>query len=109
LRQVWLELRGRPYTPLVFRTPWLYRYVRHPLYLGWFFAFWATPTMTIAHLVFAIATTAYILIAIQLEERDLMREHPEYAAYRSQVPMLIPGLHRKARPSSGIGVPATRS
>jgi methanethiol S-methyltransferase len=90
LRQVWLQLRGRPYTPLQFKTPVLYRYVRHPLYVGWFFAFWATPTMTVAHLVFALATTAYILIAIQLEERDLIAEHPEYAQYRERVPMLVP-------------------
>jgi protein-S-isoprenylcysteine O-methyltransferase Ste14 len=87
---VWLQLRGRPYTALQFKTPVLYRYVRHPLYVGWFFAFWATPTMTVAHLVFALATTAYILIAIQLEERDLIAEHPEYAQYRKRVPMLVP-------------------
>jgi protein-S-isoprenylcysteine O-methyltransferase Ste14 len=90
LRQVWLQLRRVPYTPLQFKTPVLYRYVRHPLYVGWFFAFWSTPTMTVAHLVFAIATTAYILIAIQLEERDLVAEHPEYADYRKNVPMLVP-------------------
>jgi len=90
LRQVWLQLRRRPYTPLPFKTPVLYRYVRHPLYVGWFFAFWSTPTMTVTHLVFAIATTAYILIAIQLEERDLVKEHPEYAQYRERVPMLVP-------------------
>ena len=90
LRQVWLQLRRKPYTQLPFKTPVLYRYVRHPLYVGWFFAFWATPTMTFAHLVFAVATTAYILIAIQLEERDLMAEHPEYAQYRKRVPMLVP-------------------
>jgi protein-S-isoprenylcysteine O-methyltransferase Ste14 len=90
LRQVWLQLRGRPYTPLQFKTPVLYRYVRHPLYVGWFFAFWSTPTMTMAHLVFALATSAYILIAIQLEERDLIAEHPEYAQYRERVPMLVP-------------------
>ncbi|HET9449226.1 MAG TPA: hypothetical protein VFO35_23340, partial [Steroidobacteraceae bacterium] len=88
LRQVWLQLLGKPYTPLKFGTPVLYRYVRHPLYVGWFFAFWATPTMTVTHLVFAIATTAYILIAIQLEERDLVEAHPEYANYRRSVPML---------------------
>jgi protein-S-isoprenylcysteine O-methyltransferase Ste14 len=58
--------------------------------VGWFFAFWSTPTMTVAHLVFALATTAYILIAIQLEERDLVAEHPEYAQYRERVPMLVP-------------------
>ncbi|HKQ16622.1 MAG TPA: hypothetical protein VJT80_24610 [Steroidobacteraceae bacterium] len=90
LRQVWLQLRGKPYTALQFKTPVLYRYVRHPLYVGWFFAFWSTPTMTVAHLVFAVATTAYILIAIQLEERDLIAEHPEYAQYRKRVPMLVP-------------------
>jgi methanethiol S-methyltransferase len=90
LRQVWLQLIGKPYQPLPFKTPWLYRYVRHPLYVGWFFAFWATPTMTIAHLVFALATTAYILIAIQLEERDLVEAHPEYEDYRRRVPMLAP-------------------
>jgi protein-S-isoprenylcysteine O-methyltransferase Ste14 len=96
LRQVWLQLLRRPYQPLPFKTPLLYRYVRHPLYVGWFFAFWATPTMTVAHLVFAIATTAYILIAIQLEERDLTAEHPEYAQYRERVPMLVP-LTKKRR------------
>jgi methanethiol S-methyltransferase len=90
LRQVWLQLLGKPYQPLQFGMPVLYRYVRHPLYVGWFFAFWATPTMTVTHLVFAIATTAYILIAIQLEERDLLREHPSYGAYRSRVSMLMP-------------------
>ncbi|HRQ64993.1 MAG TPA: methyltransferase [Xanthomonadaceae bacterium] len=92
LRQVWLAFRGRPYTPLAFRTPGPYRLVRHPLYVGWLFAFWATPTMTAAHLVFAVMTTAYILVAIQLEERDLMDAHPEYAEYRRQVPMLVPRL-----------------
>jgi methanethiol S-methyltransferase len=91
LRQVWLVLRGRPYTTLHFGTPGPYRYVRHPLYVGWFFAFWATPVMTLAHLLFAVATTAYILIAIQFEERDLVHEHgAAYEAYRREVPMLIP-------------------
>ncbi len=94
LRQVWLQLRRLPYTPLPFKTPVLYRYVRHPLYVGWFFAFWSTPTMTATHLVFAIATTAYILIAIQFEERDLVKEHPEYAQYRKRVPMLVPFTKR---------------
>jgi protein-S-isoprenylcysteine O-methyltransferase Ste14 len=90
LRQVWLNFLRRPYTALEFNTPWLYRVVRHPLYLGWLLAFWSTPTMTIAHLVFALATTAYILVAIQLEERDLMQAHPEYKRYRKRVPMIIP-------------------
>ncbi len=95
LRQVWLQLLNKPYRPLQFGTPLFYRYVRHPLYVGWFFAFWATPTMTITHLVFAIATTAYILIAIQLEERDLIDAHPEYAEYRRNVPMLVPFTKRR--------------
>jgi len=90
LRQVWLHLLARPYTQLEFRTPGLYRYVRHPLYVGWLLVFWSAPKMTLAHLVFAVATTAYILIAIQFEERDLIRFHAEYAEYRRRVPMLVP-------------------
>lgn len=90
LRQAWLVLVGKPYTSLQFGAPLLYRYVRHPLYVGWLFTFWAAPTMTVAHLVFALATTAYILIGIQFEERDLVAAHPEYAEYRRRVPMLIP-------------------
>ncbi len=95
LRQVWRHFRGQPQTPLPFATPWIYRMVRHPLYVGWFFAFWSTPTMTVSHLFFAVVTTAYILVAIQLEERDLMAAHPEYAVYRKQVPMLVPALRRR--------------
>jgi protein-S-isoprenylcysteine O-methyltransferase Ste14 len=95
LRQSWLYFRGRPYTPLRFGTPGPYRWVRHPLYVGWLFAFWATPTMTVAHLVFALMTTAYILVAIQLEERDLVDAHPEYAGYRRDVPMLFPRPGRR--------------
>jgi len=90
LRQVWLNLLGRKYTSLGFRTPGPYRYVRHPLYVGWFLVFWSAPTMTSAHLVFAIATTLYILLAIQFEERDLLQFHREYAEYRRRVPMILP-------------------
>jgi protein-S-isoprenylcysteine O-methyltransferase Ste14 len=91
LRQVWLPLVGQPYTRVSFRTPLLYRYVRHPLYFGFLLAFWMTPTMTLAHLVFAIATTAYIVLAIQFEERDLVAEHGDrYRAYQQSVPMLLP-------------------
>jgi methanethiol S-methyltransferase len=94
LRQTWLQLQRKPYKPLPFKTPMLYRIVRHPLYVGLLFAFWSTPTMTLTHLVFAIATTAYILLGIQLEERDLLAELPEYAQYRKRVPMLVPFLKR---------------
>lgn len=91
LRQVWLYLIGRPYTPLRFHTPLFYKYVRHPLYVGWLMAFWFTPTMSGAHLLFAIMTTAYILMAIRWEEKDLVMIHGEkYARYRESVPMLIP-------------------
>jgi protein-S-isoprenylcysteine O-methyltransferase Ste14 len=103
LRQVWLHFHGRPYTHLRFTTPALYRIVRHPLYVGWLIAFWATPRMTIAHLAFASALTGYILIAIRWEERDLADVHPEYAAYREHVPMLIP------RWPSSTGIPGTDS
>jgi protein-S-isoprenylcysteine O-methyltransferase Ste14 len=97
LRQVWLPLVGRPYTRVSFRTPLPYRYVRHPLYLGFLFGFWMTPTMTLAHLVFAIATTAYIVLAIQFEERDLVKEHGEaYEAYRDRVPMLVPVIRPRS-------------
>jgi protein-S-isoprenylcysteine O-methyltransferase Ste14 len=90
LRQVWLHLRGREYTPIAFRIPGPYRIVRHPLYVGWLLVFWSAPVMTSAHLVFAIVTTAYILVAIQFEERDLIRFHGEYAEYRQRVPMILP-------------------
>jgi methanethiol S-methyltransferase len=103
LRQVWLQLVGKPYTPVTFRTPLIYRYVRHPLYVGWFCVFWATPTMTVAHLVLALGTSAYMLVAIQLEERDLIAEHPEYADYRRRVPMLVP-FSLRSRPKSKLAV-----
>jgi len=90
LRQVWLYFCGRAYTDLPFVTPGPYRFVRHPLYIGWLLAFWSTPTMTMAHLFFALGMTAYILAAIRLEERDLVRCHAGYAEYRRRVPMLIP-------------------
>jgi protein-S-isoprenylcysteine O-methyltransferase Ste14 len=101
LRQVWLQLVGRPYTELKFVMPSLYRIVRHPLYVGWLFVFWATPTMTATHLFFAVGTTLYILIAVRFEERDLVAAHPEYANYRRNVPMLVPrvGAPRAVKPS----------
>ena len=91
LRQVTLCLIGRSYKPLQFRTTAFYKYMRHPLLLGWMIAFWATPTMTAGHLLFAALTTAYMLIAIPLEERDLESIHGEvYGRYREEVPMLVP-------------------
>ena len=91
LRQVHLNSRGVKYTELPFRVVFFYRLVRHPLYLGFLIAFWATPLMTVGHLVFSIATTAYILVAIQLEERDLVKIHGQaYVEYRKQVSMIIP-------------------
>ena len=101
LRQAWLYFRGRPYTDIPFRTPALYKLVRHPLYVGWLLIFWCTPTMTAAHLLFAVMTTAYILIAIQFEEHDLIRAFPEYATYRQRVPMLVPFLRRRAKTEPG--------
>lgn len=96
LRQVYLYLVGKEYTPLKFKIQGAYKMVRHPLYVGWLLTFWATPTMTAAHLVFAVATTGYILLAIQLEERDLVAEHGRsYENYRRRVPMIIPSLFRK--------------
>ena len=91
LRQVWLYLVGKPYTHLAFRTPLFYKYIRHPLYLGWMLAFWATPRMTGAHLLFAVMTTAYMLVAVRWEEKDLIMFHgAKYARYRESVPMILP-------------------
>jgi protein-S-isoprenylcysteine O-methyltransferase Ste14 len=102
LRQVWRRALGQVYQPPQFHTPGLYRIVRHPLYIGWLTIFWAAPRMTAAHLVFALTTTAYILIAIRLEERDLVTAFGEpYVAYRRSTPMLIPRLYRRtARPAA---------
>jgi len=97
LRQAWLYFRGRPYAKLAFATPGPYRIVRHPLYVGWLFAFWCTPLMSATHLLFAVATTVYILIAIGFEERDLVAAMPEYADYRRRVPMLVPNWPRATR------------
>ena len=91
LRQVYLNLRNREQNELGFRTPFFYKFLRHPIMLGFIIAFWAAPAMTVGHLLFAIATTVYILIAIQLEERDLKRLFGEpYREYLRKTPMLIP-------------------
>jgi len=103
-RQVWLYLQKREYTSLPFRVPMLYKYVRHPLYVGWALAFWATPTMTLGHLLFAGTLTLYMGIAARLEERDLVGYYGEtYRAYQRSVPMFIP------RPGGQDERPATRA
>lgn len=91
LRQVMLNFQRRPYTPLSFVTRGLYKFVRHPIMLGFLIAFWATPVMTVGHLMFAGITTAYILVALQLEEHDLLeQDRATYERYRGETPMLIP-------------------
>jgi methanethiol S-methyltransferase len=91
LRQVFLNLQGKAHSPPEFKTTALYRLVRHPIMLGFIIAFWATPTMFQGHLVFAVVTTGYILIALQLEERDLIDAIGNaYVEYKKRVPMLLP-------------------
>jgi protein-S-isoprenylcysteine O-methyltransferase Ste14 len=110
LRQVYVYACRRPYTPVGFKVLGLYRYVRHPIMLGFLLAFWATATMTAGHLLFAGATTAYILVALQLEERDLVRFHPDwYPAYRQQVGMLLPLRKLRIRRSETLTRPRTDS
>jgi protein-S-isoprenylcysteine O-methyltransferase Ste14 len=88
---VWRRLQNKTYRAPAFRTPALYKIVRHPLYVGWLVIFWAAPTMTAAHLLFALACTAYILIAIRWEERDMVAAFGStYIDYRQRTPMLVP-------------------
>ncbi len=97
LKQVYQHLRREEPSTMAFQTPGLYRYLRHPIMLGFFIAFWATPTMTVGHLIFAIATTGYILLALQLEERDLLHRFGQsYQDYRQRVPMFFPLPRRDA-------------
>lgn len=102
LRQVYFAWRGKPYTDIGFRSPLLYRLVRHPLMFGFLIVFWAAPTMTAGHLLFASATTGYILIATQLEEHDLVAMlGDQYGDYRRAVPMLLPLPRRRATRTVG--------
>lgn len=100
LKQAWRKFRGQPYLSPQFHTPSLYKLVRHPLYIGWLTIFWAAPVMTTAHLLFALMTTAYILIAIQLEERDLIDAFGDtYVDYCRRTPMLVPWPRRAPPPA----------
>ena len=93
LTQVVTHFAGRVTKPMKFKTPGLYRLIRHPIYLGFIIAFWCTPMMTLGHLLFAAVTTAYIFVGIWLEERDLVAFFgDEYRKYRERVAMLLPGL-----------------
>jgi methanethiol S-methyltransferase len=106
LKQVFMRLTGREPSPPVFRTPLFYRRVRHPIYLGILLAFWATPTMTAGHLLFAAGMSVYILIGIWFEERDLIALFGDrYRAYREQVGMLLPLPGRRARPGDRAAAP----
>ena len=101
LRQVYLNFKETEYQHLDFQTPWFYRVVRHPLYVGFLFCIWFTPDMTVAHFIFAVLLTLYILIAIQFEEKDLADIHGEsYQEYQAEVPMLIPRILKSTKRES---------
>lgn len=95
VRQVWLHLQGKEGAPLPFRTPMLYAHIRHPLYVGWALAFWATPTMTVGHALYAAVLTGYMALAALIEERDLIAHFgQQYVDYMRRVPRYVPGLRR---------------
>lgn len=96
LKQGWAHLRGREYREPEFQEPWLYRWCRHPMMLGMMIAFWATPRMSLGHLFFAISGTAYILVGIRFEERDLRSRYgDDYQRYAKRVPSIVPGAIRR--------------
>jgi len=102
IRQVYLHFKNRPYShpPFVVRS--LYRFMRHPLMVGFLISIWSAPTMTAGHLLFSVLLTGYVLIGVTLEERDLAGNlGPEYVVYRSETPMFVPLPSRRARPASG--------
>lgn len=109
-RQVWLHWQGREYQPLRFRTPLAYARVRHPLYLGWALAFWATPTMTVGHLLFAGSMSVYMVAAAVVEERDLIAHFGDaYRQYRRRVPMFVPRLRTVAAAVESAGDPVAKT
>lgn len=108
IKQVWTYFLGNEPRETKFRTPSLYKVVRHPLYLGFIIAFWSAPVMTLGHLIFSIATTGYILLGIYFEERDLVKAHGQaYRSYREQVPMLVP-FSKASKDQSELAAVVTR-
>jgi protein-S-isoprenylcysteine O-methyltransferase Ste14 len=109
LRQVFLHLRQKPYTDLPFQVRFMYRFVRHPLYVGWFLAFWGMPSMTVGHLLFAIGMSGYIVIAVHYEERDLAKFLGQaYIDYQRRVPKFIPSVTSVHEPVKARAAAASR-
>jgi protein-S-isoprenylcysteine O-methyltransferase Ste14 len=105
LRQAWIHFRGRAYEEKRFATPLLYKHIRHPLYVGWLMTFWIAPVMSVGHLLFALVMTSYILVAIPMEERDLLRALGEpYRRWRERTPLFVPRVGAStSRPARTVG------